>query len=144
MTARFGRVLCLVAAVLAGAGCQTGSEPDEELPPRIGEPIPFQPAHAAAGLRLERGSYPQLFSPSSYALWVGPALLRERRAVAEAEGQVIDPEADTLAPVIDANFIVFECHLESLFSDMSIGYDVVGLRGMDVYLETPAGSRVHR
>jgi hypothetical protein len=91
---------------------------------------------------LGKGPYPNLFSPESFALWVGNDVTALRRAHAVEKGESIDPGLDAAAKNIDENFLVFECSFSSAFGDMSIAYDVVGLRGMSVYLATADGKRI--
>ncbi|MBI2423129.1 MAG: hypothetical protein HYV27_09895 [Candidatus Hydrogenedentes bacterium] len=135
-------VLALGLIVLAG--CQT-TKKDAAAKDTVspGQVIPFSPQLAVSRLYQDGGAYPTLFSSDSYALWVGPELTAARRAESVEAGETIDPEADTIAPIINENFLVIECHLVSYFEDMSIGYDVVGLRGISISLETPDGHRVY-
>lgn len=107
-----------------------------------GKLIPFEPVGPVAALRAERAAYPNLFSPQSYALWVGPEITLQRRADSADMGEEIPLETDALASMVDENFLVLECHVESVFEDMSIGYDVVGFRGMRVYLQTHDGQQI--
>lgn len=130
---------CLLLMVGALSSCATMREKKQEPG---GELIPFEPMTPVASLRVERAAYPSLFSPQSYALWVGPEITLQRRAEAAAAGEEIPLEADAIAAMIDENFLVLECHIESLFEDMSISYDVVGFRGIRVYLQTHDGQQV--
>jgi hypothetical protein len=43
---------------------------------------------------------------------------------------------------VSKNFVVLECIIESVFADTSIAYDVVNLRQIDAYIETPDGQKV--
>jgi len=143
MNARqFGSAAVLTALTLGLAACRTGREPDSEPTIRQGQVIEFRPTAAVSQLHLADGRYPDLFSADSYALWVGPELTRQRRSESEAGGESIEPEADAAAPLLNENFLVFECHLVSVFADMSIAYDIVGLRGVQIYLLAPDGRRV--
>lgn len=126
----------LLAAVLVLAGCQTTGSKDDEVPQlESGTVVPFTPQANTVPLNLEDGPYPTLYSGSSFATWVTPAM---GEPMDGANGAMVG--ADTAA--MAASFVVVECHLASAFADMSIGYDVVGLRGVDVYLEMPDGQRV--
>ncbi len=127
----------LLGAVLGLVSCKTTGKPagEEAL-------VPFQPSAPLAQLHVEKAAYPSLFSARSYALWVGPEVTRQRRDEALAAGETVLADSDKAAAEIDENFVVFECHIESVFEDMSIGYDVVGLRGIQMYLETPDGGKV--
>jgi hypothetical protein len=103
---------------------------------------PFEPVSPLAQLHVDKAVYPGLFSARSYALWVGPEVTRQRREEAEKAGEKVAPATDVTAAEIDENFLVFECHIESVFEDMSIGYDVVGLRGIQMYLQAPDGRKI--
>lgn len=132
-------VACLMIAAGAMSSCATMREKKQEPGGKL---IPFDPATPVASLRVERAAYPSLFSPQSYALWVGPEITLQRRAEAAEGGEEISLEADAIAAMIDENFLVLECHMESVFEDMSISYDVVGFRGIRVYLQTHDGQPV--
>jgi len=134
------KIMCAGALTgfIALAGCRTTGNGEKDRGPLIA----FEPAVSLAKLHVEKGDYPSLFSSDSYALWGGPDLTQQRRRDSEQAGEAIDEAADALAPQLDANFLVFECHLESMFEDMAIGYDVVRLRLIEVYLQTPDGRRV--
>ena len=93
-------------------------------------------------MHLEQGRYPNLFSSGSYALWVDQSVARAKLQKDVQEGLAVNAQLAEEAEYIHANYIVFECRLESLFPDASIAYDVIGLRNMDVYLVTPDGVRV--
>lgn len=129
--------LLLIGAVVGFASCKTTGKTDKD-----GMTVAFQPAGPLAQLHVDKASYNSLFSARSYALWVGPEVTRQRRDEALNTGETVLAEADAAAPEIDENFLVLECHIESVFEDMSIGYDVVGFRGIQVYLEAPDGSKI--
>jgi hypothetical protein len=132
-----GVFAALTLAVLL-AGCQTTGQGEDEEIPRLeaGTVIPFTPQAHTVPLNLVEGSYPSLFSGTSFATWVTPAM-------------GMAGEADDAAPVVDSatasmaqSFVVIECHLATTFADMSIAYDMVGMRGVNVYLEMPDGQQV--
>lgn len=128
-------MLCLLIPA-----CQTTRVPEPlELPPRA---VEFQPATYIAPIHLEQGRYPDLFTPTSYAVWVGPEVAALKRDKAESEGEPIAPGLDAAAADIGANYVVVECHMDSIFADMSVAYDVVGFRGIDVYVRMPDGRKV--
>lgn len=138
---RIGILLLLTGLVGMSGGCKTTGDAETEANPRS-TTIPFQPISYMARLRAAEGPYPNLYAGDSYALWVGPEMTAQRRESSEAAGEVAAPEADQIAPIIEERYIVFECHLISLFGDMSIGYDAVGLRNVEVYFEGGDGRRV--
>lgn len=95
-----------------------------------GELRPFTPAHVSAGLQLADGRYPTLFSGTSNAAWLLPSM------------PLPDAEAEEAAAFYGDQFHVFRVELESVFADMSIAYDAVGLRGLHVYLLTAQNEKV--
>jgi hypothetical protein len=129
-------------AALALAGCASTPKPDEAPPPPVvaGD---FTPASAAAPVRMESGRYPNLFAPSSYAVWVTNGVAAAKMQREQASGADISPLLAADAQTINANFYVVEVNLESAFPDASIAYDVVGLRAIDVYLTLPDGTMVY-
>lgn len=109
------------------------------LPPVANAFTPAQPlARVAAG----EARYANLFAPESYAVWVGPEVTAAKRAAAEEAGEAIDPSLEQVAQLVNDNYYVFECRLESVFADTSIAYDAVGLRGIDTFLITPSGYKI--
>ena len=129
---RSGSVLLLV--VLAGlmAGCATsGRDASRDAHTPSGEVRPFVPAHVSSGLQLADGRYPTLFSGASNAAWL------------RADMPLPDAEAEEAAALFGDQFLVFRVELESVFADMSIAYDAVGLRGIHVYALTALDEKVH-
>jgi len=121
--------------------CATTRPPSEEEGPA---PLlqEFVPATFVAGLRVEDGANPSLFSPDSYAIWVGSDVAALKQAQAQEDGAPVDPRLAATAERINENFLLFECYTASVFGDMSIAYDVVGFRQVSVYLLTPDGRQV--
>ena len=114
-----------VALVLAAcfAGCRTGRE-EEPIEPRIaaGQEVAFVPSAALSPLHFEQGDYPTLFAGTSYTVWQGSGVA----SVAHADTPEAAEATAAAVAALGDNFVVFECHLESVFADMSIAYDVVG------------------
>ena len=141
-----------VAALAVAVGCQsTGKKSDPMMDDSMLAPPPmvqFTPAKAVASIHFDGGRYPNLLSPESYAVWVdsGVAALKKEAETSESmEPEVTDAmpaDLATTAARIDANYFVFECHIESAFPDASIAYDMVGLRNTEIYLDTPEGIHV--
>lgn len=132
---------CLLLVSMAGVSCRTASRAAKD----ITQPAPFTeffPSTFVSAIHLEKGNYPDLYSPDSFAVWVGSDVNAIRRAKAVEGGFTIDPRLDSAAERIQENFLVFECHVSSLIADMSIGYDVVGFRGMSAYLLTGEGRKI--
>lgn len=127
-----------VAAVCTSCATTSPSSEEEVLPLLL----EFVPATFVAGLRVEGGTNPSLFSPDSYAIWVGSDVAALRQAKAQEDGAPVDPRLEATAQRINENFLIFECYTASVFGDMSIAYDAVGFRHVSVYLLTPDGRQV--
>lgn len=140
---RFVYCAYAVAVALACASCQTMGPPppDAEIAPPA-PPPEFIPMSFLSKLSFAEGKYPDLFSPESSALWVGSDITALRRAEAIEQGGEIDPRLDASLSRIAENYLIIECEAASVFADMSIAYDVVGFRGISVYLLTPDGGKV--
>jgi len=130
----------VLAVALALGACQTLPLPALVAPPV--QPREFQPATALSRLHFEAGPYPDLFAPSSYALWVDEAVTALRREAAIESGETIAPEEESMAATITHDYVIVECHLDSAFADMSVAYDVVGHRGLSLHLEAPDGGKI--
>jgi hypothetical protein len=144
MTPQSRRMIALGCVALASSllllSCQTGNG-DKAKP----EPVfvtEFFPATFVAGIQAEKGPYPNLFAPDSYAVWLGSDVTQLRRAKALEKGEKIDPKLDAALERVSENYLIFECNLASAMPDMSIAYDVVGLRGITVHLVAPDGRKV--
>lgn len=120
----------LAALMAAGviAGCRTMPEM-EPIEPRIeaGQRVPFIPQTTTGQLRYKEGAYPMLFAATSSAVW------------GKSETPVDPAGAGNGA----GGLLTIECRMESSFGDVSIAYDAVGFRGIDVYLMMPGGSKVY-
>ncbi len=123
----------LMAACLLLPACKTRG-PAEEAAAGPEGVVQFTPVQDRSPLYAQEGMYPDLFMGTSYAQWVGPA-----PSAASADG---DSALDATATAMSRDFVVVKCYLESKFADMSIAYDVIGLRGLYVYLLLPDGTRV--
>lgn len=143
-----GRIVAGFAVLLALTGCQTTSTtatPPPEPEPRTVSIAPFEfvPQDYFAPLRTGPVRYRMLYAPESHAIWVTDEVNALKRTSDESRGIEIGEHLTRTAEVAEARFIVIECRLESAFADSSVAYDVVGMRNVDVYLETPSGERVH-
>lgn len=127
---------CVALALLVAAGCQTTPEKPEMKPVSLES---FEPASYLSTIHRQNGKYADLFDPASFAVWVTPqvAAIKEQNEAEMGTAPDARLRADALA--VTDQYVVIECHLESVFSDMSIAYDVVRLRGVEVFLRTPAG-----
>jgi hypothetical protein len=73
---------------------------------------------------------------------MGAEVAALRRAKAEKDREKIDPKIDAAVKRLTENYLILECHMASVFPDMSIAYDVVGLRGIGIHLLTPDGRKI--
>ncbi len=138
------QLACSAFLALVAAACQTHAPIDESapLPEEIAPPPQFMPATYLAPIHVDRGRYADLFSPASYAVWIGADVAAMKRTAALAKGERIDPGLDRDASAILQNYLLIECVLSSSFADMSIAYDVVGLRGITARLLMPDGTKL--
>lgn len=139
---RHTSTVAVVLAAFALSACQTTKKPDETatVPVAVGD---FVPASPAAAVQLESGRYPNLFAPTSYAVWITSGVAEAKLKREQALGGEISPMLAADASTINANFYVIEVNLESAFPDSSIAYDVVGMRAIDAYLTLPDGTTVY-
>jgi hypothetical protein len=124
------------AALLSG--CETvnpWAEEKEEAPSPVAA---FVPAQTLANLQLADGRYPNLMGSTSTARWIGMG----RSMITIVDADDANPSSAMAEPEFVPGFISFTCNLHSAFPDQSIAYDVVGLRGMRVYLMTPDGRKI--
>ena len=137
-----GRTLCALTLCLAAVSCQTTSKSDPDgliTPP---PDLEFVPMTFVAPIQVGRGNYADLFAEDSTAVWVGSPVADLRQAKALEDGEPVTEALAANAQRVTDNFLVFECDIASVFGDMSIAYDVVGFRGISVYLLTPDGRTV--
>lgn len=122
MTCRIAGTLAV--CLLAFAGCKTTQEAVEANMPA--PMMPFTPQRTMAQVQWVEGRYPDLFHPTSNAIWGG----QDMQAAIGEEGMMLSGP------------LKIDLYAASAFADMSIAYDVVGLRGIDVYLEMPNGQKI--
>lgn len=134
------RIAALAALALAGCATTPKPEPVTTTPIVAGD---FMPVSPAAPVQLDTGRYPNLFAPTSYAVWVTNGVAATKMQQEQAAGAEISPMLAADAETINANFYVVEVNLESAFPDASIAYDVVGLRAIDAYLTLADGTTVY-
>ena len=137
------RACAALAIALILPACQTRGPKDDDAPVIPPGALVFRPESSLSLIHLDQGRYPNLFSSGSYALWVDESVARAKLLKDEKAGIASSEALAEDADFVLANYIVFECRLESIFPDASIAYDVIGLRNIDVYLLTPDGMRVH-
>lgn len=133
--------VCALVAIFVLCGCETTKKVTEE----IMEPPPgveFMPGTFVSTIHFDKGGNPDLFSPESFAVWLGSDVDAAKLSKLRESGKNVDPSLQNAASRIHENFLVFECDVSSVLADMSIAYDVVGFRGMDIYLETADGRKI--
>lgn len=133
------RPVAIALALVASLGCRTPAKPVPPPPPEAR--VLFEPAWYVAAIQTAEGRYADMFGSGSRAIWIDSAVADLKRQNSAAPS-VVEPGIDDDAKAVTAAYIVIECQLESQFGDMSVAYDLVRLRGIDVYLETPAGLRI--
>lgn len=135
-----------VALIFFVWGCQTQPpKPERAVAHESAEPAgssDFSPVSPISPIAFEQGKYADLFSPDSYAVWIDSAIAEKKKEEDAAHGITPDPWLVEDAGKIIQEFVVIELHTESVFADTSIAYDIVGLRGVSVYLETGDGKRI--
>ncbi len=131
-------VLAVCLCVMLTA-CQTPRKP--EPPPPQQAYVRFEPAWAVSPVHRGDGRYGDLFSGESRGVWVTPEVSDMKKEAATAPSPA-PPHIDEDAQALSDAYIVIECHLVSEFSDMSIAYDAVRLRGIEMYLEAPDGTHL--
>lgn len=132
-------ILILPGLVSCWGARKTAPEGEGEV---IKEPREFVPAAYTSRLYHDEGRYANLYTQDSFAVWVSPEVAVLKHEQAAASGNPMDPELEAEAKMICAEYLVFECHMASAFGDMSVAYDVVGFRNMDIYLQTPEGTKI--
>ena len=128
-------------ALAAVSGCKT-SRPERPVPP----PTPAQqtlfiPAWNVSAVQMAQGRYADLFGGGCRAIWIDSAVAAMMRENAPPVSMP-EPGIDDDAKKVTDAYIVIECQLETQFADMSVAFDAVRLRGIDVYIETAAGLKV--
>ena len=127
-------------ACIALASCQTPKKPTTP-PPTPEAYYRFEPAWGISTVHAGEGRYADLFGGGSKAIWLDSNAVELKRTASKAPANP-EPGIDADARAIADAYIVIECHLESQFSDMSIAYDAVRLRGITPYLELPDGTHI--
>jgi hypothetical protein len=141
------RCAAFLTLMLFGAGCATtGRSPEPEFTP-VPPPPPqavFVPAATQASLQFAAGRYPNLFAPESRAVWGGGTVTTQVSSIEPVEENAAAAAGpiEITPPAASDGQLMIECRIESEFPDISIAYDVAGLRGCNAYLELPDGTRL--
>jgi len=131
--------------VMTITGCATTS------PDTIAEPVAntlparpkFIPANYVARVKHGGGEYNRLLALPSHAVWVDKTISEMKQAYEQQNNPNLNNNLINGAEMISNNFIVIECHIETMFADSSIAYDVSGLRNLNIYLNSPNGTKVY-
>jgi len=134
---------CALSIVWLAAvcGCKTTPPAKPAPPPTPARQTLFVPAWNVSVVQVAQGRYADLFGSGCRAIWIDSAVAAMKREQTPAVAMP-EPGIDDDAKKVTDAYIVIECQLETQFGDMSVAYDAVRLRGIDVYLETPAGLKV--
>ncbi len=135
-------VLCVIALAVAGACRTVPQKPEPEPGVELRVKHQFQPSQTVSMMKYGAGNYVNLFSAESYAVWVDQEIMDLKRQESMAAGEQPPERLQNDAVKISEDFIILECHIASEFNDMSIAYDVVRNRGVDVYMLAPDGKKV--
>lgn len=137
------RIIPAIIAIAAVAltGCKTTPEQEQRMAD-AGPTVEFHPAVYDTKLNFEGGRYSDIFTGESHALWVTKEVAAVKWEAAMDRGDEISADLQNEAVQITNGYILIECHLESVFGDMSVAYDAVGLRNVNIYLEMPNGNQV--
>ena len=127
--------LCVVSA------CKTARPEKPAPPPTPARQTLFVPAWNVTTVQTAQGRYADLFGGGCRAIWIDSAVAAMKRELAPAAATP-EPGIDDDAKRVTDAYIVIECQLETEFADMSVAYDAIRLRGIDVYLETATGLKV--
>lgn len=132
----------LMAALLCilVSACQTPKKSEPPPPPQAH--VRFEPAWAVSPIQLAEGRHPDLYSGECRGVWDNGEVAAMKRLASPPAGNLAPPHIDEDAQALSEAYIVIECHLVSEFADMSVAQDVVRLRGMELYLEAPDGTRI--
>jgi hypothetical protein len=116
--------IAMAMVFVALAGCKTTQEAAQQNMPV--PQMPFTPQRTMAQVQWVEGRYPDLFDATSNAIWGG----QDMQAAIGEDGMMLSGP------------LKIDLYAASAFADMSVAYDVVGLRGIDVYLLMPDGQKV--
>jgi len=147
---RFGSMLlyrtalvCALALTVAG-GCTTTRPATETTVSLPTEGAPFHPVTYLATPQIATDArYHDLMTPDSYMIWVSDDVARIKFALdADVPPANVPEDAPELNDTrfINANFLVFELHIKSAFSDSSIANEFT--RDVDLFLADDTGGRV--
>jgi len=143
---RSGLVLALAIVVITAAGCATRFSRSGKQSDIKNEAPPFTPTTYIAKPQVADGSkYPDLMSGASYMIWVCDDVVKLKMAQDANMGVSVgktDDRADQLTDIqrVNANFLVFELHIKSSFSDPSIAKDFT--RNLELFMADDSGRPV--
>ena len=156
---RFSRSVLVVLAACAMSGCATtssdssasadSSPTDSSLadsPPAAETALSapeFIPTNFVARIQPDEVRYRTLLSLPSHAIWVDKTISEIKKAYEEQEDAAVSADLQLDADLITDHYLVIECHIETMFRDSSIAYDVSGLRNIDLYLQSLGGRKVY-
>ncbi|GMW00058.1 MAG: hypothetical protein AMXMBFR84_11960 [Candidatus Hydrogenedentota bacterium] len=134
-------IIAFLLAVWLLPSCKTTPpKPDKPLSPE--GHIQFRPATFVSMLHKGEGPYMDAYSANSYAVWVSPEVSAAKEQADTAAGMPVDPALQQDVASLNRQFLIVELHLESVFGDMGVAYDIVRLRNVDIRLETVDGKKI--
>jgi hypothetical protein len=137
-------LLALAGVIIAAAGCRTVPSDRGGTYPLPAEGPPFRPTTYVAKPQIAQDArYKDLLSGASYMIWVSDDVISIKLAqdAAESLGEiddVVDSREGTR--LVNANFLVFELHAKSAFSDPSVASDFT--RDLKLFLADDTGRKV--
>ncbi len=132
---------CLLLLVLS-AGCQSAPKQAPDLAHDESTRAVMLPAQAEATLHFHSGRFPNLFAGDSQAYWLD-ALTDDNATGHDILLEMLD--SDELArqqKALHRDALLIVCRFVSRFTDPSISYDAVRLRGVQTQLLLPDGHSV--
>ena len=136
-------ITLLVTVTVVACSTTSPAPKSEPAAKQAGPPPTFIPSNFVARIEHDKGNQQTLFSLPSHAVWVDSTIVEIKQAFEQQNNPNISPDLISDAEFISDNYIVVECHIETMFRDSSIAYDLSGLRNTNVYLQSPNGSKVY-
>ncbi|MFP6597026.1 MAG: hypothetical protein VCC01_06180 [Candidatus Hydrogenedentota bacterium] len=136
-------ITLLVTVTVVACSTTSPAPKSEPAAKQAGPPPTFIPSNFVARIEHDKGNQQTLFSLPSHAVWVDSTIVEIKQAFEQQNNPNISPDLISDAEFISDNYIVVECHIETMFRDSSIAYDLSGLWNTSVYLQSPSGSKVY-
>lgn len=146
-----GSVLVLLAASALSGCATTSSDSSDSSASADSPPVAettvsapeFTPANFVARIKQDEVRYRTLFSLPSHAIWVDKTIADIKKAYEEQQDTAVSVDIQLEVDIITEHYLVIECHIETMFRDTSIAYDVSGLRNINLYLQSSGGRKIY-